>query len=357
MVIVRCPCGRQYRVAEELLGRRVRCAACNRTFVAARVAEVRPATRRAAPRVQRMRIGELALSQGLVTRDQLQTCLEYQQALRRIPTESDRRLGEILVREGLLKRAQLDRLLRLQREADAAQVAARVELPRRPRPRPVTEEQRAAIRRGVEEATRQRVEREIEEAQLARWEAILGRVRAVHVVAALAIVVAGLVAVAAWPAPRHARVLARYLESCGEDSPAPDASLAATDLGIEVVEFGDLEPAPPLTHDYRAELAKLANGHNGGWEALLEDTEMPEAKRAALALAANLLPENSSPANLDRLEVTVAPVVCHLVFRRRGMGMKIEGRYRFWVVRVRAGDHDSGWKVAGFEPLPGAQGT
>jgi len=302
-----------------------------------------------------MRIGELALSQGLVTREQLQTCLEYQRALRRIPTENDRRLGELLVREGLLKRAELEGLLRLQREAEAAQVASRVELPRRPRPRPVTEEQRAAIRRGVEEATRQQVEREVEAAQLARWEALLGRVRTVHVVAVLAVVVAVAVAVAAWPAPRPARVLASYLASCGGDRPAPDASLAATDLGIEVVEFGELEPARVLTHDYSAELARLAREDNGGWKALLRDREMPEAKRAALALAANLLPENSPPTNLDRLEVVVAPVVCHLVFRRRGMGMKLEGRYRFWVVRVRAGDHDSGWKVAGFEPVPGSR--
>ncbi len=301
-----------------------------------------------------MRIGELALSQGLISKEQLQTCLEYQRALRRIPTEDDRRLGELLVREGLLKRNQLERLLRLQREATAAEVAAKVEVPRRrPRPRPVTEEQRAAIRRGVEEATRQRVEREVEAAQIARWEALLGRLRGRYLVAALVLVLAGVVTVAAWPAPKPVRVLAHYLVSCGDDRPAPDASLATRDLGIEVIEFGDLDAGPVVTHDFAPELSRLGNEEDSGWRALLRLEGMPEDKRAALNLAASLLPEDVGPGDVGRLEVSLVPVVCRLVFRRRGMGMRMAGRYRFWVVRVRAGDYTSGWKVAGFEPVAG----
>ena len=218
----------------------------------------------------------------------------------------------------------------------------------------MTDEQRAAIRRGVEEATRQQVERQVEAAQVARWEAFLGRLRGRYLVAALVLVLAGLVTVAAWPAPRPVRVLADYLESCGSDRPAPDASLATRDLGIEVLEFGELEPAPVVTHDYAPELSRLAGEENGTWDDLLALEEMPEAKRAALRLAASLLPRDAGPGRVGSLRVAVAPVACRLVFRRRGMGMKMAGRYRFWVVRVWAGDQVSGWKVAGFEPVAGA---
>lgn len=348
MAKVRCPCGRHYQVAEKLVGRRVRCAACNRTFVATPAAPPLASTRR-------MRVGELALAAGLLTRDQLRTCLEYQRAIRRIPTQDDRRLGQILVRERLLTRRQLDGLLQRQLKATAAEVAASVELPRRrvPRRKPITEEQRAAIRRGVEAAARQQAEREEETAELSRWD-FLDKVRAPHVLAALALVVAVAVVVAAWPAPRPARVLAAYLASCSDERPAPDASLAAADLGLAVSEFGELEPGRTTTHDYTAELASFSREQGSGWGELLARVDIAEGKRRALELALRILPDDPGPKELRHLEVAVAPVACHLVFHRRGMGLKMEGRYRFWMVRVRAGAFRSGWRVAALEPLPGS---
>ena len=38
MAKVRCSCGRQYTVADKLVGQRVRCGACKRMFVATAVA-------------------------------------------------------------------------------------------------------------------------------------------------------------------------------------------------------------------------------------------------------------------------------------------------------------------------------
>jgi len=355
MAKVRCSCGRQYTVADKLIGQRVRCGACKQMFVATAVAPpARPkpatgATRRAAPRPGR--IGELAIARGLITREQLDACLEYQEVIHKLPGQDDQRLGQILVAKRLLSRAQVKALVAGQvNPAAQANAAAEGMTARRPAYREaVTEEQRASLRRVVEDASRQKAVKRTQEPPAVVQR--LSRIRPAHVGIAAAIALAALLVVKLRPAPAAQRTLAAYLESSDEDAPTPDASLALSDLGLAIREFGDLELLPPAVFDYTAELQTFA-GQTGSktWPDLIENVEMAPGKRHALGLLLDALSKRTSPRTLTSLRVTVQPATCRLAFRRRGMGAVMEGRYRFTLVNVDSPAWSSGWKVAAFTP-------
>jgi len=106
MAVVRCPCGATQEVADDRLGQFVACPVCHDLFTAAK-----PPAR---PQAPRKRIGELAVELGLVSREHLDVCVEYQEALRTASAPGTKRLGEILVEKGLLKPRQVEDLLREQ---------------------------------------------------------------------------------------------------------------------------------------------------------------------------------------------------------------------------------------------------
>ena len=115
MAKVRCPCGRQYNVADDLLGKLVKCAACGKSFKA-QAARPAPAPaapkppRRKTPGVRKLRVGDLAVQRGLISREHLDACLEYQMACADVAGTDDRRLGQVLLAGGLLTAEQFDEI-------------------------------------------------------------------------------------------------------------------------------------------------------------------------------------------------------------------------------------------------------
>ncbi len=381
MAKIQCSCGRAYSVPDDHLGKPVKCAACNRTFVAHAASAPKPAPPKAAPPPKarapdapprrpappkapaarpvaapsRSRLGELAMARGLLTRPQLNACLRYQEDVRRLPGQEELRLGAVLVGKRLLTQAQLNGLLKEQSGGAAAAAAATVDLSPRSHAAgtPVTDEQREAVRRSVDAAIQKQAEREAAAVVEAANPKLVDRIRRVHVTIAGGIVAAALLALMLWPAPPAKRVLVAYLESSDESAVAPDASLAIADLALAVREFGDVRLLRSERYDYAEELAAFAQAKDlaDDWWELLGAVPMPDGKYKALELLAPALPEELTPTKIGSLRITVQPATCHMVSKQRGMGMFAEGTYRFVVLKAASPSWQCGWKVASCEPV------
>jgi len=336
MAKVRCECGRQYALPDEHLGRRVKCAKCGRAFIARAI--------------EAARIGDLAVDKGLIAREQLDACLEYQMAANDEAGIDDRRLGDILVREKLLTPEQLASLLAPphRKATPAAEPAASTEPAAKPtakpptREHPVGEEQREALRRTVEAAEQQRAKKQMKGTRELPVPAPLRRLRLIHLVPVLMLAIAGVVVWQMWPEPEPVQLLSAYLASCGVEAVSPDTSLATRDLGIDVDRVGAIALGEPTTHDYASELAAFA--------AYL--TKMPEARQRALRMSAPALPPELLPRKTSELRITVLPATVALDLKPRGMGAFRRTRCRFYLVRVESGTVQIGWRVAAYEPLP-----
>lgn len=347
MAKVRCECGRQYALPDEHLGRRVKCAKCGKAFIARAVEAVR--------------IGDLAVDRGLIAREQLDACLEYQMAANDEAGIDDRRLGDILVREKLLTPEQLASLLAPPQRnaapaaepAASAKPAAKPKAKRPTRDHPVGEEHREALRRTVEAAEQQRAKKQMEGTRELPVPAPLRRLRLIHLVPVLMLAIAGVVVWQMWPEPEPVQVLSAYLASCGVDAVSPDLSLATRDLGIDADRVGAIALGEPTTYDYASELAAFAAQKRGtSWAHLLYLTKMPEARQRALRMAAPAFPPELVPRKTTELRITVLPATAALDLKPRGMGAFRTTRCRFYLVRVESGTVQIGWKVAAYEPLP-----
>jgi len=351
MAKVRCSCGRVYNVPDDYLGKLVQCAVCKRKFMASAVAAPPRGRRVARARrpASRLRLGELAVARGLITREQLSACLKHLSSMRNLAGQEELRLGTVLVNQGLLSRGQLDRLLGEQQGAGVAAAAASIDLSRRTAP-PVTDEQRAALRRSVEAATQQEAERR--EAYALLEPGLLDRLHFWHFALVAGLALAAFIVVRLWPEPAPQKVLEAYLGSCDDANIAPDTSLAFMDLGLAIRECGKPRLLPPVRFDYGGELAAFPPEAEDSWAAFLEAVQMPYEKAQALWIVLSAMPAELTPRKVGRLEIAVQPAVCRLVSRRRGMGMYIEGYYRFLVLRARTPAWDSGWRVGACEPTP-----
>ena len=357
MARVRCPCGREYTIADRHVGRRLKCTACSQMFVAKAAAGPTPKPTRApaqqaGPPGRSMRIGELAIAHGFISHEQLDACLEYQETIHRLPGEDDQRLGRILVSKRLLTPAQLKELLGKQQAGAAAVAAAAIDItaPAK-RSAPVTEEQREALRRIVEDAARKQTEKERRAARTAAIPGPLRRVRFQHVLLVMLLAVGALVVVKLLPPPASQRAFYAYLKSCDEAAAAPDPTLAFADFGLAVRSFSDVAFLPGADYDYGPELQALADQTQlKSWAELLERVTMPDPKRDALALLVPHLPGSLGPRDVRSLRIHLRPAECDLVFRRRGMAVFLEGRYRFVLLKVDSPAWECGWKVAAFEP-------
>lgn len=358
MATVRCTCGRAYTVPDTRLGHRLKCAACGETFVATAAAPPKtlkqPRPKPSAP-LPKMRLGELAVARGWVSREAVDACLRHVEAMRKLPGQENLRLGSVLVSKRLLTPSQLNTLLREQQRSSLAAAVAAVDhsLARRPDAPPVTEAQRETIRRSVEAVKQQLSEKEAAaaaaEASVRRR--LLSRIKAFHVGLAICALLVFLVVRALWPAPKPQRVLEAYLRSCDETAIAPDHELAITDLGLVTREFKVLRLLPLVELDYAPELAEFAKGTAQDWVDLLSDVVMSDLKYEVLTLLYPALPDDKPPRAIGSLRVWVQPILCHMVARQRSMAMYVEGNYRFVVLRVESPVWRCGWKVAGYEPV------
>ena len=388
MARVRCSCGRSYTIPDQHIGRRVKCAACKRTFVAAALPDAAPA--RAAPSPKRApspaapspkpaapragerpvhsasrRIGEMAVERGFITHEQLDACIEYQEGVHKLPPLDNLRLGRLLLTRRLLTKPQIRRLLEEQtlgtaEAVGAAEAAEAIAARKKSYGQAVTAEQREAVRKQVEAAER----RHVEKRQAVRAEAALlepSRLRPIHILLGVVVVVGAILVVTLWPAPAAERTLAAYLRSSDEAAVAPDATLALADLGLAVRDFSDLKMLPATEYSYAEELEAYSQKEEGGppraasdrWDEFLEAAAMPQPKRAALELLIPALPDTLKPTKVGTLRITVQPITCRLVYRPRGMGEYREGQYRFTLVAVQSPHWSCGWKVAAFSPVVG----
>ncbi len=348
MAKVRCPCGRQYAISDEHVGRRVKCRACGKSFIARPIDDQPPAgPARPGQRAARQPIGDRAIARGYITRAQLDACLEYQMALNDASGTDDRRLGRLLVAGGLLTAQQLQALLGVpQRETAPAQGEP-------PGPdHPIGEQQREALRRTVEAAARKQAERKKVTTRMLPIPAPLLRLRLTHLVLVLVLALGALIVWRMRPPPEPARVLATYLESCSVEALAPDSRLALRDLAIDVGRIGPVRLGSPTTHDYAAELQTFADGKRGKtWYHLIQLLDMPDDKRRALWLAAPAFPDSLAPRDAAQLAITVLPATVALDLKPRGIGSFREARCRFLLVSARSGDWQLGWRVGSYEQL------
>jgi len=402
MARIQCSCGRAYSVPDDSLGKQVKCAACNRTFVAYAAAPPKergekgtfsfqgdillsapkggaegrfagkqnvplvtkarppkapprkpPARPVAAP--SRSRLGELAVARGLLTRQQLSACLRYLEDIRRLPGQEDLRLGGVLVSKGLLTKAQVNGLLKEQSGDAAATAAAAVDLSPRALAagQAVTDEQREAVRRSVDAAMQKQAEREAATTVEAARVGFLDRIRRTHVMIAGGVLLALLLAFIFWPDPPAKRVLVAYLESCNEDAVSPDRSLEIVDLNLRIREFGDVRLLPSASYDFTEELAAFAKEQDlaDDWWELLGAVPMPDGKYEALDRLVPALPEELTPTKIGSLQITVQPATCHMVSKQGGMAMYAEGTYRFLVLKAHSPMWQIGWQVAACEPV------
>jgi len=358
MAKVRCPCGRQYNVSDEFLGKLVKCGKCGKSFEAKalaappRATATKPSSRKPAG-IRKLRIGDMAVHRGLISRDQLDACLEYQMVLNTSPGEGDQRLGQILVQKGLLKKEQLARLLGQQQRGAAEEVAAGAEAAtkaadkQRQADSPVSQAQRDKIRASLEAATRKQAER----AAAVEFASEPGRfawLRLWHFGIAGALAVAAIAIVLLWPAPAPQRTLVAYLESCKVDHVAPDASLAVPGLSLDVRAFGDVRLLDKHTYTYADELKAFEGLDDAGetWADLIATVKMPEPKKMALSLAVQALPASTEPLSTKTLTVTVQEASLWMASKPRGMGMYRDRDVRGFVLKVETPSWSSGWKVA-----------
>jgi hypothetical protein len=327
MPTVQCPCGATYDVPAELLGQLLTCQACNDLFMA-------EAVEAAAASPGKKRIGELAVERGLVSREHLDLCVEYQAALRKTSRQPDKRLGEVLVEKGLLKPAQVESLVAEQSgEAPARRAAGAKPLVRPAAPPPP----RGRAEPPAAEAPQR-------EPATPHWSRYL--VLVPFVVLGVATVMLF------WPPPAARRTLATYLESCREGSRQVDQFLAVRDLRITVRDFRIEGLAPSIRHDYTPEIRVFTAGHDqGDWAELIRTVEMLPEKRRALTLLLPILPATLTLHQIEGLTITVQPIACYLFARLDGSPFFTKERYRFLVLRAQSPKWEIGWKVAAYEPL------
>lgn len=367
MANVRCSCGRNYTLPDNRLGQRVQCATCKRVFVAvaleAPAAERAPAPKpsRPGPAAGKLRLGELAVARGLLTREALNATLRFMDAVRGLPGQEDLRLGAVLVSKRLLTQAQLDGLLREQGGGRVAAAAAAIDLTARPaKGAGVTEEQREAVRRSMAAAAQQQAEREAAAAEVEAHPGLLARVRRWHVTAASAILAAGIIAWLAWPDPAAKRTLVAYLASCDDKLPGPDLTQVLCDHGLAIREFGNVALLPPTHYDFAEELEAFAQKKGDDWMDFIEQVDMSDEKYNVLCLLLNAtppnaLPEELTPRSIGWLRVTEQPATVDMDFCHRGMGMYRQGRHRFLMLKAESPAWDPGWKVGPCEPVAAGQ--
>lgn len=365
MAKVRCPCGRQYAIADKHLGRTVQCKACGRTFVARAGGEAE-AERPAEPRTPRQPIGDRAVAAGFLSREDLDACLEYQMALNEPTGPDDRRLGRILIAHGLLTPNHFRELVGLPRRGPAprptreASPSPQAERGAPQRDHPVGEEQRETLRRTVEAAAREQAERKKPTTRMLAVPPVVRRLRLWHLALVALLAAGGLVTWMQWPPPEPARVLADYLASCSVDAVAPDDTLAVRDLGIDVDHAGPVRLEEPTTHDFSAELEAFAQTERPDtWWHFLRWAELPGERKRALWMVAPGLAKELTPKQAGGLTVEVQPAVVSLEVKPRGLGTFREARCRFFLVRAASGAWRLGWKVAHYERVApaGAQGA
>ncbi|MFP4057123.1 MAG: hypothetical protein ACLF0G_09670 [Candidatus Brocadiia bacterium] len=355
MAKTRCACGRLYAVPDAQIGKPVKCAACGRTFTAqpAKVPQDRQ-------KAQAPDVGELAVARGLVGREQLDSCIEYQEAIHRPGPKDNRRLGQTLLRAGLLSREQLASLLaRPARKEPQGREAAQRPPAQFRRDHPVSAETRETLRQSVEAAARKRRSAVAERREEPKVASLAARLRPLHFAIVALVLAAGLLVVAFWPAPAPRRTLEAYLHSADEMNVAPDPSLAVGDLGIAVRNFSDIALHGAHTYDYSAQLAVLGEEEQDvrSWEDFLDRAELPADKAEALRLLLPAIPEGLGPKEMRELEITVQAATCRLDFKRRGTGHYEQGRYRFLLLRARSPQWSSGWRVASYERAAGDEGS
>ena len=277
------------------------------------------------------RLGELAVEFGLVSREHIEHCLEYQRALRQRGDPEDKSIGDILVEKGLLKPGEVDQLLGDQRRLRHREPPPEKE-PSEPPAR--VEDLRDVAER---EATAERPGRPLR--------LVLLHPAVVASVVGLAVV--GAAVALLWPAPAPKRALAAYLESCREGSRQPDPQLAIGDLGLTVRRVRVEQLLEPVRHDYARELGSLdVSQDQENWPDLLAQAPMPNAKRRVFRLIAPAIPEALVPEKIDSLVVTVQPIRCSGVLRLKSNKLFAEGTFDFLVVRVEAPRWTSQWLVA-----------
>jgi hypothetical protein len=328
MAKVRCSCGRHYKVPDTHLGKPVKCAACGATFTAEAVAE--------------RTIGDEAVRRGYLTARALAGCKLYQDALKKSPRPDDRTLAMMLVQGGVLSKTAYNALLQ-------AAAAPGKDAPAFKRDHPISQAKRDAIRQQAEAAAVHRERAAYDRQQLAAEAPEVTQLRLRVFVIPVVIVIAAIVAIAMWPAPKPTRVLEAYLRSADERNVAPDPELATRDLGIAVRRFGNLEVERSTRHEYAARIQNFVNSGQGTeWADMVAKGDLPEEDRQALRLVVPAIPGDIKPAHMATLQITVQPILCDLDFRRHGTGMYNRGRYRFHLVRAEGSKWSTDWKVAGY---------
>lgn len=275
---------------------------------------------------------QLVVERALVSREHLELCLAYREALREDPTKEAKTLGDILIEKGLLRQNELDQLEEeLQtwesaRPRRQAPVAAPPKTPGKPDKAPAPQE--------------------------AEGEGEPAEVRPRKSVGTIAVIGAVAVAVALgaylWPASGGEQALSAYLESCAPNS-EPKSDLAIGDLGIVVRTFEIAETDSPTPFDYRGELR--AYGGNQGvlnWQEFLDVTGLTGEKRRALAQVLPAMPGNLKPENVGSLAITVQPIRCRLVFKPRESKLFKRAQATFTVIKVESSHWNPGWKVTGY---------
>jgi hypothetical protein len=325
MAKVRCSCGRHYKVPDTHLGKPVKCAACGATFTAEAVAE--------------RTVGDVAVARGYLTARALAGCKLYQDALKKSPRPDDRTLAMMLVQGGVLSKTAYNALLQPAKRPQAFK-----------RDHPISQAKREAIRQQVEAAAVHRERAAYDRQRLAAEAPEVTQLRLRVFVIPVVIVIAAIVAIAMWPAPKPTRVLEAYLRSADERNVAPDPELATRDLGIAVRRFANLEAERSTRHEYAARIQNFVNSGDGTeWADMVEKGDLPDEDRRALSLVVPAIPADIKPADMEALQITVQPILCDLDFRRHGTGMYNRGRYRFRLVRAEGTKWSIDWKVAGYE--------
>ncbi len=274
---------------------------------------------------------ELVVERALVSREHLELCRAYREALREDPAKEAKTLGEILVEKGLLRQDELDRL--------EEQLQAWDRAPAR-REAPSTAAPKAARKPSKGPPPKEPME---EEPEVRRRKPTL----AIAVAAAAALAAA--LAAYLWPSSGGERALTEYLESCTGDSP-PKSSRAIGDLGIVVRTFEIAEAGSPTRFDYGGELR--AYGGNQGvlnWQEFLDVTGLTGPKHRALASALPAMPGNLKPKNVGSLAITVQPIRCRVVFKPRDSKLFKRAEVTFSMIEVETAHWSPGWKVAGYK--------
>jgi len=327
MAAVWFPCGTAYEVPEDGFGLPPPRSGRNGLFMAA----PSRASAAAADAGPRRRLGDLAVERGLVSREHVELCVKYQNALRSDPSAESKRLGEILVGKRLLKPCELVALLQEQQGSGT-------DLPPRPlklvaRPEPDSDPRgRAASRRALPRRP------------IPRWARYL---------ALIPILALGGVAVGRlWPGPAVQRTLETYLRGRSEAAAERADYLAVRDLGIEVYDFRVEAVLPSVEHDYTSDIRACLGGRGlATWGEFPRAAVLSATQRRVLEFILPSLPLALKPHPIENLVVTVQPVRVSMFYRQAGERFFRHERCLFSVVRVDSPRWSFGWRVAAYESL------